>query len=643
TDADKITPIVPEKTKVNDIANLTEDEKAAVKKAVEDANRGNFPAGTTVTVGQDGTATITYPNNSKDTIAGTDLVEAKTDADKITPIVPEKTKVNDIANLTEDEKAAVKKAVEDANRGNFPAGTTVTVGQDGTATITYPNNSKDTIAGTDLVEAKTDADKITPIVPEKTKVNDIANLTEDEKSAVKKAVEDANKDNFPAGTKVTVGKDGTATITYPDNSKDTIAGTDLVEAKAQTETDADKYNPQAPDNKIPVDDKNNLTDEEKDQVKDAIKDKNPELPNGTEITVDANGDTTITYPDNSTDTIAGTDLVEEKADVNDNPVDPRPTEPTKPTKPAKPQDPEQPGSEVEKPDTDRIFGQDRIETAIKVSKQKFGQAETVIIARHDVFADALVAGPLAYALDAPILLSRPNELPNNVLAEIERLGAKNIIIVGGLASIDENVDRALREIDNDLERLEGPTRYETAVAVAKKLKEVNGGNNTAVIATGVTYPDALAVGPFAAVEGMPILLVKPNELPTVVGDAFEELGIEKTYIAGGEASVGEELETQMPSLIRRFSGNDRYETAVEIAKATMPNAKHIYMASGEVFADALVAGPAAAKENAPILLNRRNEAPQVLVEYINGLNLNKITVVGGDNTITQESIESLFK
>ncbi|MDK6690074.1 hypothetical protein QP246_11620, partial [Aerococcus urinae] len=73
-----------------------------------------------------------------------------------------------------------------------------------------------------------------PTVPAKTEVEDKTNLTDDEKAKVKKAVEDANKDKFPAPkegqnpTTVEVGKDGTATITYPDGSKDTIPGKDLV-------------------------------------------------------------------------------------------------------------------------------------------------------------------------------------------------------------------------------------------------------------------------------------------------------------------------------------------------------------------------------------------------------------------------------
>ncbi|MBL1072413.1 hypothetical protein, partial [Lactobacillus kitasatonis] len=54
---------------------------------------------------------------------------------------------------------------EDANKGNFPDGTTVTVGPDGTATINYKDTSSETIPGSDLVRPANDADKTTPKVP----------------------------------------------------------------------------------------------------------------------------------------------------------------------------------------------------------------------------------------------------------------------------------------------------------------------------------------------------------------------------------------------------------------------------------------------------------------------------------------------
>ena len=162
--------------------------------------------------------------------------KAKPIADQVTPAIPkEKTPVENPSNLAKEEKETVKKKLEKANKGNFPKGTKIEIGADGTATITYPDNSQDKIKGSDLVvkkKVKPIADQVTPAVPkEKTPVENPSNLTKEEKEIVKKKVEKANKGNFPNGTKVEIGTDGTATITYPDNSQDKIKGSDLVVKK----------------------------------------------------------------------------------------------------------------------------------------------------------------------------------------------------------------------------------------------------------------------------------------------------------------------------------------------------------------------------------------------------------------------------
>ena len=158
------------------------------------------------------------------------MVSPATDAEKITPNVPgDKVTVKDPSHLTEGEKDQVKTNVTNANKDKFPAGTEVTVGDDGTTTVTYPDQSTDTIKGGDLVSPATDAEKITPNVPgDKVTVKDPSHLTEGEKDQVKTNVTNANKDKFPAGTEVTVGDDGTTTVTYPDQSTDTIKGGDLI-------------------------------------------------------------------------------------------------------------------------------------------------------------------------------------------------------------------------------------------------------------------------------------------------------------------------------------------------------------------------------------------------------------------------------
>ncbi|HFI0420280.1 TPA: Rib/alpha-like domain-containing protein, partial [Streptococcus suis] len=163
-------------------------------------------------------------------------------------------------------------------------------------------------SGTVVPAPQTDAEKNDLTNPAKTPVADANNLTEDEKAKVKDAVEKANP-GLPSGTEVTVGKDGTVTIKYPDGSTDTIPGTDTVVSTTPTpQTEAEKNDVTNP-TKTPVADTNNLTEDEKAKVKEEVEKANPSLPEGTKVEVGNDGTVTVTYPDGSTDTIPGTDTV----------------------------------------------------------------------------------------------------------------------------------------------------------------------------------------------------------------------------------------------------------------------------------------------------------------------------------------------
>ena len=314
--ANKITPNMPgTKEPVANTSSLTETEKAKVQKNVEDANKGNFPADTKVTVGDDGTATITYPDTSSETIPGSDLVRPTEDKDNYDPHGPknpdDRVPVKDPDHLTDGEKNDVKDEIGKENP-DLPKGTEVDVDDKGNATIKYPDGSKDTIPGSDLVRPAEDADNITPTVPGgKVTVKDPSHLTDDEKNQVKNNVDNANKDKFPDGTKVTVGDDGTATVTYPDGSKDTIPGDQLVQGQKDDTTDAGNITPTIPGGKVTVKDPSHLTDDEKNQVKNNVDNANKDkFPDGTKVTVGDDGTATVTYPDGSKDTIPGDQLVQ---------------------------------------------------------------------------------------------------------------------------------------------------------------------------------------------------------------------------------------------------------------------------------------------------------------------------------------------
>ncbi|PWF24304.1 protein with ysrik-signal peptide [Lactobacillus johnsonii] len=203
------------------------DPESTVVAQTPDGKPTSFPDGTkhewitkpdTDSTGKrTGVVKTTFQDGSTTTTTVSVNVEPN-QSDKIKPNVPStKEPVANTSSLTKDEKDKVKTNVTDANKDKFPDGTKVDVGDDGTATVTYPDTSTDTIKGSDLVRPETEADKIKPNVPStKEPVANTSSLTKDEKDKVKTNVTDANKDKFPDGTKVDVGDDGTATVTYPD-------------------------------------------------------------------------------------------------------------------------------------------------------------------------------------------------------------------------------------------------------------------------------------------------------------------------------------------------------------------------------------------------------------------------------------------
>ncbi|MDY5480440.1 MAG: cell wall-binding repeat-containing protein [Peptostreptococcus porci] len=643
SDAAAVTPVAPKtKVPVADPTNLTETEKEAVKKAIEDANKNldpKLPDGTKLEVGNDGTVTVKYPDGTMDTIPGTEVVK-KSLASETNVVVPSpKIIVKDPKNLTSDEKTAVSKKVLDANP-NLPRNTTITVGDDGKVTITYNDNSVDTIDGSDIV-VQAESEKYKPVAPStKVSVTEPTNLTNDEKEAVKKAVEDANKNldpKLPDGTKFEVGDDGTVTVKYPDGSTDTIPGTDVVK-----KSDAATNNPVAPDNKVPVTDPKALTPGEKKSVEEAIKKKNPTLPENTEITVGNDGTVTVKYPDGSTDTIPGTDVVR-KYYYN----------------------PSSSGSSSNSntSNSDRLNGKDRVETAVKVSRASYPYgARAVILANKDKFPDVLTAVPFSVQIGAPILFTNTDSLPKETIDEIARLNPSMVYINGGEHSVSMSIEQLMKKQGRSVHRFNGVDRYDTARLIGEKIRE-RGNKKVVEIASGETFPDALSISSLAVKENAPILLSKRNDLTISTKSALASWDVEKVTIAGQTATISNAVESSVISGFntgiantdsifsgskntRRIGGADRYETSALIAKYAVPESKLGVYTSGEVFADALVAGPYAGLKNAPVLLVSKNNVPSSIANYTKTSKIDRAVVVGGASTVydsTFDMIKSLIK
>ncbi|WP_404459644.1 cell wall-binding repeat-containing protein [Sutcliffiella horikoshii] len=281
---------------------------------------------------------------------------------------------------------------------------------------------------------------------------------------------------------------------------------------------------------------------------------------------------------------------------------------------------------------DRISGANSLETSVQVSEEGFESSDVVVLARHDNYADALAGIPLAKKFDAPMLLTRTAALPDITMAEIERLGASTVYILGGTGAVSTEVEEALEAEGITVERLSGKSKFETAVAIAHEVAP--DGAAEAVVVNGNHFADALSVASYAGDKGMPILLTTPTNLPAATAKAIDDLGVESTVVVGGTAAVSAEVAAQLPDP-ERVSGKTKYQTSVEIAKYFNEGATHFYVATGNHFADALSGAALAAKESTGILLVG-NSVHADLATFIEDEGVETLTVLGGKNAVSVE-------
>jgi putative cell wall-binding protein len=271
-------------------------------------------------------------------------------------------------------------------------------------------------------------------------------------------------------------------------------------------------------------------------------------------------------------------------------------------------------------DCGRLAGQTRFGTAGAIADAYDAESPTdhAIVANGFNFPDALAASALGRELNAPVLLVNQDSVPLETASALQDLGIVDVTIVGGTAAVGQGVEDALAE-DYTVDREAGNDRYETARDIALAIAEVGqlDGLNTAIIATGNNYPDALAGGPVAyhgdGTNPFPILLTNGSEIPAATQEALDAHSIEQVIVLGGTdavpASVVAELATSTGNAPIVLAGTTREGTAQDVADFAVaelgfaPDA--VLLADGrEIFPspDALSGGPLGGVEMAPILL-----------------------------------------
>lgn len=298
-------------------------------------------------------------------------------------------------------------------------------------------------------------------------------------------------------------------------------------------------------------------------------------------------------------------------------------------------------------DYSRISGSDRYETSVKICQSHWSQANTVYLTSGESFADALAITPDAIYFNIPILYTEANQIPTSVMNEIKRLGANNIVLVGGTGVISADLENSLKSQGYHTSRYSGQDRYETAVKVAQDFidSHSSGIDNTRIfLTTGSQFQYAMAASSYIEKIMTVTLFTDGDSLNPTTKAFIAKSGLKNVTILGGDSIVSSNVDTELKNMgltVTRIGGNTPQEFNANAIKALGTDAnvetlQGIAIASDSTFADSLCGSVVAAQNNLAITLVGNS------FDYVVDKNkVNKVLIFGGTGAVSAEVENSL--
>jgi uncharacterized repeat protein (TIGR01451 family) len=277
----------------------------------------------------------------------------------------------------------------------------------------------------------------------------------------------------------------------------------------------------------------------------------------------------------------------------------------------------------------RVFGVDRIQTAIAASRSTYddGEAGAVVLARADQFPDALAGAPHAVRLQAPLLLTPSGALHPDVETEIRRVlpDGGTVHLLGGRAALADAVEQRVRALGYQTVRFAGANRFETATLIAG----ATANPGAVFVATGLQFPDALTAGAAAASVNGVIVLTAGDALPAVTAAYLDANPGATRFAVGGPAARA------VPAAIR-VAGTDRFATALAVAERFFAAPAVVGIAVGSNFPDALAGDAHIARRLGPMLLTHQDQLPESVAGYLGQrrATITRVFLYGGPGAIS---------
>jgi putative cell wall-binding protein len=207
----------------------------------------------------------------------------------------------------------------------------------------------------------------------------------------------------------------------------------------------------------------------------------------------------------------------------------------------------------------RLGGPTRYETAELIARAVASAPEsrfegTAFVATGLNFPDALAGSPLAAAGHWPILLAPETGMTPSTLATMSDIGVTDVLILGGTGVVSSAIETALNAAaTGDVTRLAGPTRYETAAAVATYGTDEAGLSYAyTALATGENFPDALAGGVLQGRDRGVMLLTHTGVLTQSTANVLtgEAESIAHLRYLGGPGAVSQAVRNSVEAILQ---------------------------------------------------------------------------------------------
>ena len=226
--------------------------------------------------------------------------------------------------------------------------------------------------------------------------------------------------------------------------------------------------------------------------------------------------------------------------------------------------------------------------------------------------------------------------------------AASLVVVGPVGAVSGDAEVSVV-------RFAGADRYSTSLAAAEAVAADAGGRlGWLVVVSGQRWTDAVVAAPLAGRLGGAVLMSPPGELRADAAEFIDRVGVERVVVVGpsgsggGAHGEGRGVSGAVMSELRalgvsaqRVAGESVYGTAVAVAlrvgeAGTLGDGgRTAVVASGTVFADALVAGPFAARGGHPVLLTPPEGLDGEVAGFLGEGGVDSVVVMGGTAAVSQ--------